>query len=190
MTHYVILRYDATAGAAFDTLPQDPTDRPAWIGIISQRLRAGQYRVVGRLYPTEADHRAALPAYSGNLYIAYGDGTVFACPGGEIQEIGNLAGLLGYPNVAEAPPGSVVQFDTTPEGWGVDCIVTALQNPDLRGTITGDTASGGSIEGQIAETTSILIEALERLPRLKTGDGKPVTVPMVFPAIRLKPIAA
>lgn len=189
MPQYVMFRYDTAAGAAFDTLPEDPTERPAWIGVISQRLRAGQYRPVGRLSLTDAAGHKALPPASGHLYVSYGDGGVFVCPGGEIQGIGNLAALLGYPNLADAPPGSVVQFDTTPEGWGVDCIVTALQNPDLRGTIAGDAAGGGSIEGQIAEMTSILIEALERLPRLKTVEDKPVTVPMVFPAIRLKAIS-
>ena len=186
MPQYVVFRYDAAAGAAFDTLPEDPTERPAWLGVVSQRLRAGQYRPVGRLYLTGDGGHKALPPANGHLYVSYGDGDVFVCPGGEIHGIGNLAALLGYPNVTDAPAGSVVQFDTTPEGWGVECIVTALQNPDLRGTIAG----GGSIEGQIAETTSILVEALERLPRLKTVDDKPVTLPMVFPAIRLKPIAA
>ncbi len=169
MTPYRVYRLTPDQGAPLSSLPPDSTERPAWIDVISQRLRAGHYLPLGVLSLCDGRSDADLPAMPGTLYVNETSGEVLACPGGTVQSIGSLTGLLGYPELIGLDPDRMIALDTVPEGLGPSILYAAACKP-------GRAAAN--------DLLAIFMHVLRLLPRSKSGANEALTIDRIFSSIR------
>lgn len=178
MTEYAVYHLDTAHGIPLRDLPPDATERPAWIDLLSQRLRAGQFRPVGHVHLHAGVPETLLPPVVGYLYIAAETGDVLACPGGAIQPVGHVSGLLGYPNVPDLPDAVTLRYDIPEGGPGIGVVGETIRR--LAGSTDGLTPRAA----QQRECTAILIAILDRLAGLSADGDQRLGVPAVLPAIR------